>query len=492
MIAPIRDQERRQNPRVTVAPLAYINLEPENGGIILNVSEGGLCFHSSAPLPSKKTIHFWFSVRYHRIEGDGELAWTDETQKKGGLRFTTLSPDAREQIRSWMSQLALPLPVQENIVRSRPLPRGIRAFNANEPDSRVARDRPAPRETAAPVTKRSRIVSGFSGGLATGLLVSILVAAGFLLHSYHRQVGESLIHLGERVQGRSERPVAPSPAQVAPAQPQIVSPGAIAASRPPKHVLEPSTSIVQAEPKGSEVRRQAASAPVPSSHPAGASSPIPPPPSLPTLELGRKAPLPPDIYGTVTQIEIAKPPKVRVEDSGGVTPSSISQMYFEVGTFKEKLRADRSSDELAQLGFPATVAQKGHVWRNSYHVLVGPYVHDEEAEAAHKNLLSHGFKARAFERGSENFVLRPGLTLNQTEMAAGDYIISWESYVTDAKVKFVQHGSVVATVDGKWVKSEIKYNNGAVVYRVNADGSRTLLQIHFPGMNRALVFSKSR
>ena len=34
--------------------LAYVNLEPNNGGIILDISEGGLCFNSPPPFNALK------------------------------------------------------------------------------------------------------------------------------------------------------------------------------------------------------------------------------------------------------------------------------------------------------------------------------------------------------------------------------------------------------------------------------------------------------
>jgi hypothetical protein len=491
MIAPMMKRERRQTPRMTVEPLAYINLEPDNGGIILNVSEGGLCFHSTAPVQQRKSIHFWFSVRYHRIEGDGDLAWADETQKKCGLRFTNLPPEAREQIRSWMSLLATPLPVEENAALSLPLSHEIRSLSTNQREIGAARDRSARPEGPSPETKAFRLLSGFSGGLVSGLLVSTLLAAVFLLHSYRRQLGESLIQLGERLEAKSQPQAVPPPMQAAPAQALTVSPAPITAPRPGKRVPEPVTSVVKSQPVKFEAAKQINAAPLPRPRPMGkpaAISPAPPPVSLPTLAVGRR---PPVLPGVVTQIEIAKPASKQVENSRGGNARSISQMYFEVGKFKENLRAHKTSDELKQLGFPAEVIQKGHLWTNSYYVLVGPYAYDEEAEVAHKNLLSHGFKARAFERGSRNFVLRPGLTLSRTQMPAGEVEVSWESYVTDAKVKFVQRNDVVATAEGRWVKSGVRYDNGAVVYVINADGSRTLLQIQFAGMDRALVFGKS-
>jgi hypothetical protein len=63
-------------------------------------------------------------------------------------------------------------------------------------------------------------------------------------------------------------------------------------------------------------------------------------------------------------------------------------------------------------------------------------------------------------------VLRPGLTLNRIQIPVGDCIINWESYVTHAKVKFMQHSSVLATAEGRWVKSDVRYDDDAVVYRI--------------------------
>ena len=95
--------DRRQTPRTTMARHAYINIEPNNGGIVLNVSDGGICFHSFDPVPPNGTIRFWFSDNNQRIEATGAVTWRDETQK-GGLRFTDLPTEARDKIRNWMSQ----------------------------------------------------------------------------------------------------------------------------------------------------------------------------------------------------------------------------------------------------------------------------------------------------------------------------------------------------------------------------------------------------
>ena len=38
---------------------------------------------------------------------------------------------------------------------------------------------------------------------------------------------------------------------------------------------------------------------------------------------------------------------------------------------------------------------RGHLWMNSYQVLVGPFGNEAEAELAHANLVSRGFKPRS-------------------------------------------------------------------------------------------------
>src|SRR6202022_3639104 len=126
----------------------------------------------------------------------------------------------------------------------------------------------------------------------------------------------------------------------------------------------------------------------------------------------------------------------------------------------------------------------------SYYVLVGPYRDDDAAEAAHKNLVSRGFKPRSFKRGSRDFTLHSELILNGTHMPVGDCPISVESYTSEATVKFVQDNYVVATVSGKWLKRGVRYERDAYVYWKNGDGSRTLLEIQFAGMSEVLVLGK--
>ena len=78
--------------------------------------------------------------------------------------------------------------------------------------------------------------------------------------------------------------------------------------------------------------------------------------------------------------------------------------------------------------------------------------------------------------------------IRNEKLPTGDFTISWESYVADAKVKFAQAHEVVATADGKWLKKPQKYSRDEYVFGRQADGSHPLLEIHFAGLDRALVF----
>jgi len=85
--------------------LAFLQLERDDGGTVLDVSEGGLRFETFAPVHQNGPVHFWFSLNLRdRIEAWGELVWTNAAKKSGGLRFLRLSEEARAQIREWISR----------------------------------------------------------------------------------------------------------------------------------------------------------------------------------------------------------------------------------------------------------------------------------------------------------------------------------------------------------------------------------------------------
>lgn len=534
--------ERRQTPRTTLDKHAYINIEPDNGGIVLNVSEGGLCFHSFDPLPKNGKVRFWFSDNGQRIEADGTVAWADETQK-GGLRFTALGPEARERICDWMSHPATPLVGGARAAAADPQPRAFAA--PQRPDITAV---PGSSTSPAMVSMKAPVpLSGFSRGLATGLLVSAVVVAAFIFQTYRREFGETLIHLGERfaanpqtqtltvsaaapaelplpriassvppptTPAKSSTPQAMSPSK----QAELPAPAPIPALRsekvapppeksaarpeklpPPAEKADARPLTVSTKPQPAKVEPAtpfsvaptAASGPtLTPAPPAPAMSFTPVPVTLPNTGPATGSAPSPGGLSSAPKLEATNQPGVHTEGSGAVNTDFNRELYFEVGKFKNVFQAQDETEKLAQLGFRATAVQKGHLWANSFHVLVGPYPDEEQAKATHENLVTSGFKPRPFEKGWRSFTFISSVTLNGSRTPEGDYTISWESYIGDASVKFLRNNSVVTTTEGRWVKREAKYPRDAYVYRRNPDGSRTLLEIHFGGMRQALVFGK--
>ena len=528
--------ERRNVARTKLDKLAYIHIEPNNGGIVLNVSEGGLGFHSMAPVEKNGPVRFSLKEQNHRIDICGELIWTDEIQKVGGLRFTTLTSEAKEQIDDWAIQHETPT---EEVRGSTLGAAFLRAFPGLSVRRFVPRFTSKDRRASVALLRTNvRLrMSGFSGGLATGLFISILMTFIFLFSYVHRQqFGESLIHLGQRLAAKGEpaaqsaplqpamnplpvpvntnmssatapsavRGAAPAPSQAhvreAPTTPaprvgqaaRLSSPGLLTEPRSradisrqtvlkslPAKVTQPPVSNAAihttAAPAAQHVSSPNTGEVAASSAPRLFTPSSPAPPAKPASDAG-KVPAPREPIGQIHAQSFAAGPALPL------------QMFFDLGKFKQQELAQDLSDRVAKLGIRASVVPKGHLWMNSYQVLAGPYMTVDEENKIHSNLVTSGIKARPFERGSRGFAFQSGLTVGGAKLPVGDFTISWETYVTDAKVKFEKAGSVLATTNGKWVSRPQKFQHNEYVYQNLGGSSRPLMEVHFAGLDRALVF----
>lgn len=539
--------ERRRAPRMKVTGLAYVNLEPDNGGIILDISEGGLCFQSTAPVKRTETIRFWFSYKGQRaesgrgmdrvetsgvsrlIEVGSELAWTDESQKRGGLRFNNLSDTAREQIRDWIRQPAL---VHVNQGAPGLFP-SVRLSSTN-----FARVASARVEVLVRRVQSAGLWKGYSGGVVTGIVASSFLVAMVSLVTHTHAVGDSLIQLGERLGGRTwSQPVSPSTqassveaptdltlGERTAGSPESESKSGSRAAAPPD--LEPGSAAEapKQEPrpeklfskgtlptvdKPAEMKLEPTNSKVSST--AKTVSPTLSAPRLTTpaarggtADVGRlSAPViavspasdfsASALRGAAPEAGLANPPgSLHIEPSKVDGAAMGSEKYLEVGKFKERLLADGATSRLSRLGFPATVIQRSRLFAKSYQVLVGPYATDPEAETVHKDLAARGFTPRSYERGKRDFFFPAGLQMNGKRLPAGSCVVSWESYNPDAIVKFDNNKDINVTVQGRWLKQTSKFPQDAVGYERNKDGTRTLLEIRFGGMAQTLVFSAAR
>ena len=98
--------DRRATARQVVRSLAYVALDEGNGGIILNLSEGGLSVQAVTSLMDDflPGVRFQLSETDSWIKTKARITWTSESRKLAGLEFVGLSDDSRGRIREWLNR----------------------------------------------------------------------------------------------------------------------------------------------------------------------------------------------------------------------------------------------------------------------------------------------------------------------------------------------------------------------------------------------------
>ncbi len=144
--------ERRRSPRIKPDGLIYLKLGSENGGIILDLCERGLSFRMVAPVELDQPLSFSLALApAERFRATGELAWTDQTRKTGGLQFTSLPSNARGLLQNWLDQHALPESKITEAAVAPPITEALVEESLPEPISPPTRAKfkPSPREQVA-------------------------------------------------------------------------------------------------------------------------------------------------------------------------------------------------------------------------------------------------------------------------------------------------------------------------------------------------------
>lgn len=105
--------ERRQFRRHPIKSLAYLDIGPDNGGIVLNISQGGLAVHAVGVLPTEPEIGLRIQLpkSTKRLEAKGKIAWTSGSKKDAGVEFVDLPEHARLEIEEWLFSESEPDPV---------------------------------------------------------------------------------------------------------------------------------------------------------------------------------------------------------------------------------------------------------------------------------------------------------------------------------------------------------------------------------------------
>jgi cell division protein FtsN len=84
--------------------------------------------------------------------------------------------------------------------------------------------------------------------------------------------------------------------------------------------------------------------------------------------------------------------KSPVSGTAGSDESKTAKIFVEVGSFKDETWAESAVEKLTHLGFPAVILHKNLLWKQSYHVQVGPYTNPKDAADARDSLAAQGFK----------------------------------------------------------------------------------------------------
>lgn len=97
--------ERRSHIRRRVLSLEYIDLGSSNGGILLNLSEGGMYVQAVAGLSSDDLpqISFRLPDSGYVVKTSAQIAWIGESKKDAGIQFVNLPEEARLKIREWVA-----------------------------------------------------------------------------------------------------------------------------------------------------------------------------------------------------------------------------------------------------------------------------------------------------------------------------------------------------------------------------------------------------
>ena len=103
--------EQRNHVRVQVKSVIYIELDGENGGLITNISEGGVAVQCAEPIAGElfSQMRFRFPRSENWIESRGTLVWLGKSGKEAGIQFLDLNADARQQIQQWVNLAAFGL-----------------------------------------------------------------------------------------------------------------------------------------------------------------------------------------------------------------------------------------------------------------------------------------------------------------------------------------------------------------------------------------------
>src|ERR1700686_2521312 len=112
-------QERRRHARHLIRPKLYVALNGESSGGILNdVSEGGMSLDILGPRPASNDVVLNFDLAEigQRFEAKGRVTWSSRaaSENRVGVQFVDLSETSRLQIKNWLAKKVSPPEISQN------------------------------------------------------------------------------------------------------------------------------------------------------------------------------------------------------------------------------------------------------------------------------------------------------------------------------------------------------------------------------------------
>jgi hypothetical protein len=101
--------DRRVHQRFEDLRASLVELDGNNNGIVLNISEGGMAILSTEELDlnALHNLRFQAPEFEHWMEIPAEIAWISDSRTQAGIRFKGLSEAARTQLRAGISIAAV-------------------------------------------------------------------------------------------------------------------------------------------------------------------------------------------------------------------------------------------------------------------------------------------------------------------------------------------------------------------------------------------------
>jgi len=97
--------ERRNCARRILYSPEYLDMGVDNGGVVVDLSEGGLRFQAVGRVEANADVPLSFSLGTgYRIDVEARIVWVSPRGNSGGVAFKKLSSDSRSLIREWLAK----------------------------------------------------------------------------------------------------------------------------------------------------------------------------------------------------------------------------------------------------------------------------------------------------------------------------------------------------------------------------------------------------